>query len=40
LPPSLYPAGDDERLLRELLAEAHARIRSLEAALDRVKQAV
>jgi hypothetical protein len=38
--PRLYPAGDDEPLLRELLAEAHARIRTLEAALDRVKQAV
>jgi hypothetical protein len=40
LPPGLYPAGNDEPLLRELLAEAHARIRTLEAALDRVKQAV
>jgi len=40
LPAGLYPAGDDEPLLRELLAEAHARIRTLEAALDRVKQAV
>jgi hypothetical protein len=39
--PNLYPPeDDDEPLLRELLAEAHARIRSLEAALDRVKQAV
>ncbi len=40
LPPGVYPTGDDEPLLRELLAEAHARIRTLEAALDRVKQAV
>jgi hypothetical protein len=40
LPPRLYPAGGDEPLLRELLAEAHARIRTLEAALDRVKRAV
>jgi hypothetical protein len=38
--PNLYPPEDDEPLLRELLAEAHARIRSLEAALDRVKKAV
>ena len=30
----------DEPLLRELLAEAHARIRVLEEALDRVKNAV
>jgi hypothetical protein len=31
--------GRDEPLLRELLAEAHARIRVLEEALDRVKNA-
>lgn len=36
----LRPVDDYELLLRELLAEAHARIRVLEAALDRVKQAL
>jgi len=30
----------EEQLLRELLAEAHARIRALEKALDRLKTAI
>jgi hypothetical protein len=38
-PRSTYRVRGKERLLRELLAEAHARIRALEEALDRVKKA-
>ena len=38
--PSAQRRGRNEPLLRELLAEAHARIRALEEALDRVKNAV
>ena len=38
--PGAYRRGRNEPLLRELLAEAHARIRVLEEALDRVKNAV
>ena len=38
--PSAYRLCRNEPLLRELLAEAHARIRALEEALDRVKNAV
>jgi hypothetical protein len=37
--PSAYRRARNEPLLRELLAEAHARIRVLEDALDRVKNA-
>ena len=39
-PSEAWRSGRDEPLLRELLAEAHARIRVLEEALDRVKNAV
>lgn len=38
--PLAYRLRSNEPLLRELLAEAHARIRALEEALDRVKKAV
>jgi hypothetical protein len=35
-----FQRGRNEPVLRELLAEAHARIRVLEQALDRVKNTV
>jgi hypothetical protein len=38
--PKVHPVHNNEQLLSELLAEAHARIRALEEALDRVKKAV
>jgi hypothetical protein len=40
VPPNAFRQRRNEPLLRELLAEAHARIRALEEALDRVKNAV
>lgn len=40
VPPNAFRQRRNEPLLCELLAEAHARIRALEEALDRVKNAV
>ena len=37
---SAHQPTNEEQLLRELLADAHARIRALEKALDRLKTAI